>query len=831
MSVFSNFFSRKENDGEDDISIDVEQEAASVPINQNEAMYTAPVEEPLWGAAARWSVYFIALLAPLWFLPITENPVDGNKIFFVSILTLIGCVTWLGMTVHGGAVRIPRFMPMYALGVWLIVYLLATLFSVSPETSLWGSSPASFFHLLIGGMLAFLVSVALRTTQTVRTAHALILISAGVVSLFLVVQSILGFDIFPWEFAKARTFNPAGQWNAVGIFLGFILVSMFPFLAGSARLSLLKRSFFMILLLFVLVGTVTVNYRLVWLDIALISIVYLAYAYSRASGQRRMQYAMGPLLFLFVSIMFFLSQDIVNLFYSSLNPPIDVTPSVSSSWRVAEQVFRERPILGVGPNEFGYAWDRFKDPAVNTTVYWRLQFATASSFVTTLLTTTGILGFLAFLVFIGSLLWSGLLLLGKLQPDNPEHQYVSALFFGLLFLISSWFFYPLTVITSVFAFLLLGLFAAELNAAGIVPHRVFIIQGDSTKGFFIALITVFLMVVCVVGLYIRSRKQVAAIEYGRGVEAFLARNAVNEAENFFRRAVVLDNTRYEYYDAITQTSSIKLQRVLENAANQPAEELRESFQIALSSAIASAQTATEVNPGNAMGWRLLGQVYEMVVPLVGGSAEAAVNAYAEAITRAPTDPLLRNDIARIYMIQGDYVKAREALEEAIRLKADYAAAHFRLAQIAIIKGNVDDAINSTERAALSAPEDVGVLFQLGLLYYQKNRYDDARLIFERTTQLNENYSNARYFLGLIYAIKGERDLAIGQFERIQALNPDNAEVRAILENLRAGEEPLTGITPPLTRAEPPVSKEGKEIEQEGVLEESQPDDASASAEE
>lgn len=816
MNMFSIF--SKERDHENVVSVSTEE--TEILINQH--------EEPMWGVTARWSVYLIALLAPLWFLPITDNPVDGNKMFFVSLLTLIGFIAWLGTTVHMGTFKIPRFMPMYALGVWLVAYLLAALFSVSPETSLWGASAMSFFHILIGGILAFLVSVALRTVNHIRTAHMLILVSAAIISLFLIVQSILGIDIFPWEFAKARTFNPVGQWNTVGIFLGFILVSLFSFLAGGIHKSWPRRLFFMILLVLVFVGTVTVNYSMVWLSIAIVSIVYLAYAYSHASGHARSQYVMGPLLFLFVSIVFFLSQDVVNIFGNSLNPPLDVTPSISSSWRVAEQVFQERPVLGVGPNEFGYAWDRFKDPAVNTTIYWRLRFATASSFATTLLSTTGLLGTLAFLLFIGSFLWSGLSLLSKLQLENKEHQYVTALFFGILFLISSWFFYPLTVVTSVFFFLLLGLFVAELSIVGMVPYRVFVIRGDSTKGFLIALITVFLMVVCVVGLYIRSRKQVAAIEYGRGVEALLVRDSVNEAENFFQQAVVLDGSRDEYYNAITQTSSIKLQRALENTSGQSPEDVEASFKAALSSAAGSAQKATEVNPGNAASWRLLGQVYEMVIPYMAGSAEVAANAYTQAILQAPTDPLLRDDVARVYMVLGDYVKAREALEEAIRLKSDYAAAHFRLAQIAIIKGNVEDAINNTERAAVSAPNDIGVLFQLGLLYYQQNRRDDAQLIFERVTQLNENYSNARYFLGLTYAAKGLNALAIEQFERIQMLNPDNAEAEAILENLRAGREPLAGITPPpLTRTGPPVSKEGKELEQKDTLEKEKPVPAEA----
>src|SRR3989338_4276218 len=143
--MFSKFFSKEED------------HAVVAPVGAGEEteILVNQYEEPLWGVVARWSVYLIALLSPLWFLPITDNPVDGNKMFFVALLTLIGFIAWLGATIHVGAFKISRFIPLYALVVWLVVYLLAALFSVSPETSLWGASATSFFHMLVFCILSF----------------------------------------------------------------------------------------------------------------------------------------------------------------------------------------------------------------------------------------------------------------------------------------------------------------------------------------------------------------------------------------------------------------------------------------------------------------------------------------------------------------------------------------------------------------------------------------------------------------------------------------------------------------------------------------------------
>ena len=58
-----------------------------------------------------------------------------------------------------------------------------------------------------------------------------------------------------------------------------------------------------------------------------------------------------------------------------------------------------------------------------------------------------------------------------------------------------------------------------------------------------------------------------------------------------------------------------------------------------------------------------------------------------------------------------------------------------------------------------------------------------------------NFSNAKYFLGLSYYRMDRVEEAIEQFEDLLILNPDNAEVEAVLQNLRAGNDPLQGVGP------------------------------------
>ena len=375
----------------------------------------------------------------------------------------------------------------------------------------------------------------------------------------------------------------------------------------------------------------------------------------------------------------------------------------------------------------------------------------------------------------------------------------------------AWFVYPLNGALSILTFLFIGLLIAEGRALGVVKDRVFPIIADSSKGFIAALLIIFFMVFGVVGMYITGQKYVASVFYGRGIAQFNEEGSVNAAENSFRRALTFDASRDEYLRALAQISFVKLQRSIQNADGLAPEDVRSTFQLALSNAISNAQAATNVNDADSVNWRLLGQIYEVVIPFIDGASDASINAYKKAIDRSPLDPALRDDIARVYLLLGDQVQARELLQKALELKGDYATAHFRLAQIAAIKGNTADAIANTERAALSAPNDIGILFQLGLLYYQGDRFTDAAQILDRAVRLSTNFSNARYFLGLTYAALGENTAATEQFTRIAELNPGNEEVSRILVNLEAGRSPLSGISPPgpgpLEREDPPVEED------------------------
>ncbi|MDP2930317.1 MAG: tetratricopeptide repeat protein, partial [bacterium] len=207
-----------------------------------------------------------------------------------------------------------------------------------------------------------------------------------------------------------------------------------------------------------------------------------------------------------------------------------------------------------------------------------------------------------------------------------------------------------------------------------------------------------------------------------------------------------------------------------------------------------------------------------LVNLINGADEWAIKSYEEAVKLEPLNPITYTQWGLIYLNRADALTddkekteeraqimnmAREKFQKALDLKSDYAPARYQLAMIDIRDGKTKDAITKLEDTKIIAPYDTGLSFQLGLVYRADNQNDKAQAEFERTIALDPNYSNARYFLGLIYDENKETAKAIDQFEQIAKLNPDDATVKKILENLKAGKPALEGVT---QAQEPPIQE-------------------------
>ncbi len=582
------------------------------------------------------------------------------------------------------------------------------------------------------------------------------------------------------------------------------------------------------------------------------------------------KYALSLVVLAFSLVMLMVPGPIVG----NISLPAEVSPSAMTTLRIARSVYREgvvRTLFGSGPATFDRDWMRYKDAAINATPFWGTQFNQGYSLITTLAGTTGIVGVVLFLLFVLGFLIVALRSLlavptGRQAVRRDDAGFLASVFLGLVGMVCIAALYPANI-----AFVLLLFFFAGLLMTGLsmpmadvsrlslesVPDLVWKEQHEKKDSrlwgiserwvafqqpwaVFAFSLAIVLMLSLSIGMFYYEITRIrSAFAQASGLAA-VAKGDLDAAIASFERAAGYESKNARVHQALVQLRMEKI-RTLVAAASQ-GKNVQNDFQQTLQTAIQNSQVALALSPEDPALWQTQGALYETIIPYIPGADRLAFASYQKQSELDPRNPAGRVDLARAGLAAADSIqltlnqqqqnpqqgvdiaqltKSRseileqieKVLQEAIGIKADFAAAHFLLAQAALRSGNLQKAIQSTENTKLAAPFDAGVAFQLGLLYYQNNNLNLAAGEFERAVSLNQQYSNARYFLGLIYSRQGSPDKAIAQFEEITKYNPDNQEVKQILENLRVGKPALDSIVPPATppeaRSQPPVA-EGQE---------------------
>lgn len=748
-------------------------------------------------------LYLLAFLTPFFFLPLTTAPVEANKQFLALTLVLVAFFCYLIRCINARKIFYPKsFLSLGVLG-FLLVAVLGSIFSQARTASIYGdfSQPDTLLSFLIYGLAFFLASVFIKKNsqglmegkfggdwEEIGFCFLGGLIIAGLFGSF----QIFGKFIFPWAFAKQANFNTIGSVFGWGVFITSGLVGIIATLINfnlrkSLKITLWVCGLFVMLILAVL------NYQLLWIGLALAMFLLIAFKFAEKSEMTL------PLIILVISLFFILINQHLPVFVST---PTEVRPSFGTTLTIAKGTLTgvKQFIFGSGPATFGYDYSRFRPVELNMTSVWSYRFTQGFSFLTTLVSSFGILGISAILFFVYCLIRQGL----KSWSDKKSTIIIAI----VSFLAINLFIYPAFFTQLLFVFLGLGVLAADSEKSFEMgfwsDNKLKNIYGIAA---FIGMIILFSFGLFV--FYLIGQKYIAAIYYARGVQA----PTLEQSANLVGKAANMDPQSDKYLRGLSQVWLMQAGQLAQMPAPSNAADttnLQNQYQNTVANAINAARDAIALNPVDFLNWSNLGNVYEQVIPIQQADVLAEQN-YNKAIDFNPKDPQGYVDLARVLVISADQSQKNKesqdvwqkklddaglTLNKSIALKPDFEPAYFLIAQIYIREGNLPKAIEKVEQMKALSPTDAGLAFELGFLYYQANQLDKAQAEFERAVSLSETYSNARYFLGLIYDKKGREQDAIAQFERVAQLNPDNQEVKNILANLKAGKTALQGITPP-----------------------------------
>ncbi len=763
--------------------------------------------------AAIGAVLATVVLAAVAFIPVASIPFVFTKVSILAIGTLVTLALYILARLTRGNAIVP---PLPLLGaLWLIplAYLLSSLFSsVGISSGFFGTDleTDTFGFVLIVTVLATLTAFAFRRVQSFRSFFKV----GGLMLGFVILAQMfffIGSRIAPTKLSSTTnligSFSDLGMVIGLGITLALLALRTLK-LAPRVRLATLIAGGLGLLVLAV------VNSTIVWALVVLVAfglfieaimkhrapaddsdldgVALMLSENEHEMGDTASRSLVAPLAVLAVGLFFLIGGStignaVVNAFGANV---IDVRPSWTSTFNVGSHTYASSPIFGSGPGTFGSQWLKFRDRALNDTVFWNIDFGSGIGYVPTSFVTTGVVGALAWIAFLALFLFFGLRTILLRSATDPFVQFTSvASFTGLMYVMALAIFAVPGPLVLVCGFVLAGLFISTTRYSASAREWGIIFTRSPRVGFVIVFGLTLLLLASILASYVVIERYLASVAYNEASIA-LAAGKLEEADAAVNRSVLFAPSDRAYQVA----AAIGIARMRQIAADNTlgASDAQQKFQTTLSKAIQDSMTATKLNPNNYQNWVMLGNVYGVVVPLkIDGAYQNAKTAYARAVALNPTNPSLLFVMAQLEIAQGNGAVAEENLIQAITLKHDFTQAIFLLSQLEVQLGKAKEALQAAEAAAYFAPNDPTVVFQVGILRSANGDTAGAIQALARSVELNPQYANARFFLGVMYAIAGDLPKAVTALEGVAALSPENATAIADdLAALRAGKNPF-----------------------------------------
>jgi len=755
----------------------------------------------------------VTFLAPIFFVPMAFISTQFGTSLLFAFGVILALLVYIISALYYGELNLPN-PSKYILGVMALVPIVYTLAGVAN-----GFSRMSFFgytfdintvgFILLGFAYLFLVSLLFRSKTRVFYSYFVFVLSAIILSLFLLIRIIFGETVLSFGIFTTLTSSTVGSWNNVGIFFGIAAVlSLLTY--EMVQVSKLMKYLLIVALVFSLLFLALVNFNTLWIIVATTSFLFILY--SLFSSQA---FTVGPLslkervlripkctgIVFLVSIVFVLWGGYIGSFLSNaLNVTnVEVRPTLSVTLDIARKTIMDRPLFGSGPNTFTTQWLTWKPDDIVSTIFWNTDFANGIGLIPTFAVTTGILGVLSWILFLGFYVYLGIKSIFTRMEDSFTKYLLTSSFFVSLYLWFMTFMYMPSTAIFVLTLFFTGIFFASVYMSGIIRVEPRAFSLNPRTGFVssLVLVAVFLSSIALgYGLYKNSE---SLWYFQKSSYALNTTQDINLSEQYMAKAIsAVPND--VYYRALSEIQIIKLNQILsQDPKKVKAEDAQRQFSDTLTAAIKAGIAAKDADSTNYLNWIALGRVYEAVaIPelKVEGAYESAQFAYGEALRHNPKNPGIFILYSRLAIVKKDLKAARNYAIQAIQFKRNYIDAYFLLSQIEVEDKNIKGAIESVTAASVIDPTNSGVFFQLGLLKYNSEDFKGAIESFKKAIEITPGYANAKYFLGLSYEKTGEHTKAIAEFESLKSTNPDSEEVAKILANLKAGKNVFTNTENP-----------------------------------
>ncbi len=731
-------------------------------------------------------------LLPLIFAPSALVPLEYTKTVVVSIGLLTAFLLLSLHVLRTGKMALSVSYTLIAFWVLVLVAWVSALLSGDPNDSFVGDvlGVHTFCFLGLLALTASLWSYVGIDRGVVTKLYLLLGFSTVALAVLHMVRLFGGPDVLNFGILSDNTSTVIGNWNELALFFGLVVLLTLLTLE-QIKLNKYYRYAFAALLVVSLVMLSVINFFSIWLILGLISFGMIVYSLSkdRFSGIQRplikqresSSSLILSLIVCAVSLFFIIGGGALGTKITTMTgiSYVEVRPSLEATIGIMKGVYTQDALLGVGPNRFADAWRTHKNEAINDTIFWNTDFNAGNGYIPTFFVTTGILGAIAWTVFLGTFLWFGIRGLLRYTGNDPFWHYVKlSSFVGALYVwIISMIYVPGTTMILIGA-LCTGITIAADRALKLERIFVWDMAAAQRVGFIVTMGVIGMMIFAVQLLFISGKQYVAAYTFNSGILLSQSSNDVHAVEARLLSAYELRQSDV-YARRVSDYQFSQLSGLL--ALKDPTEEQKKQFEDVFKNAISAAVLSTELDPTEPINWATLGGIYSL---LVTANYEGAYDRAHESLSMAksldPHNPARSLALAELEARGGKNEPARTFANESISKKANYGDAFLFLSQLDIAEGNVEGAIRHTEAVIALEPNNAARYYQLGVLNTALGRTEKAVAAFEGAIRTDPSYANARYLLAFAYDALGRTEEARQQLVRVLELNPGNRDVEELI---------------------------------------------------
>lgn len=635
-------------------------------------------------------------IIPLVFFKQTSELFEFNKIIIVYLFTILITSAWIYKSLKYKRIIFRRTILDIPILVYLFALVLSTLFSIDQRTSFFG-----YYSRFNGGLLSQICYSLLYyafTSNISSEKQKIGIIYSGLIGT--VLASILGifehFGIFTtcylmgfpidkscWvQDVQNRVFSTIGQPNWLSaLVLIFIPITWYFTINSKNKIQKIINLIFNFLLVATLIFTKS---RSGLLAFGLEFFIFWGYLLFTNFKKTIISF----LIFLTFSIsltLIFLPNKYLKLSTLKENLNEQTTnvyqgPALESGgtesgvirkyvWLGSLNIFKKYPILGTGPETFAFVFPKFKPLEHNLTSEWDFIYNKAHNEFLNILATTGLVGFIAYIVLILATIIQLLNIKNKSPQTTGDKVLKISLFSSYLSILVTNFF-GFSVVNVSLLFFLIPAFVLSYEDLNNQKNKSF--ERQKKLNFY----TLIIIFVSTLLIYSVIKYFLADIYYSKAKNYNLTGNA-NLSQNYKRAKEYIEKAiKYSKNESVfhSEAGLIYSEIALLDENKNDGQEIKNNVDLAIQHSI----KATQLSINNSNNWRVLSSVYYRFAMFTNDFLKLALDPLSKNIEVSPNDPKVHYQIGILYLKNGLNNEGLTNLEKSVQLKPNYKEARFAL---------------------------------------------------------------------------------------------------------------------------------------------------------